>query len=120
MNQNKLNIGCAKYRQGWVNISGKNVDADIYCDIQQGIPIRTSSVDYVYVDFVNEPVKYVLPVMDEIWRVCKTEAIIEIFAPQDLVLPIQRKGNPKSKYKYHTQTYGEYIQEIQNLGTILK
>lgn len=81
----RLNLGCGKdYREGYVNLDiNKMVKADIYCDMECGLPFEDNTFDYVYSRHCLEHLhkeKFRF-VMDEIKRVCKNKAIFEIYAP---------------------------------------
>lgn len=98
----RLNLGCGlDYRKGnWLNMDfNRTVKADIYCDIEKGIPLETNSIDYVYADMVLEHVKDIFFVMDELWRVCKPGAIIEIYVPH-------YSGVYATKHLAHYKCYG--------------
>lgn len=80
----KLNIGCGKdYRKGFINLDfNREVKADIYWDLNLGVlPFEDNEFDYVLCDNVLEHVKGIFPIMDELHRICKPKAIIEIYVP---------------------------------------
>lgn len=82
----KLNIGCGQdYRDGWINLDqNREVKADTYCDVNDGLPFLASTFDYVLMDNSLEHVGVgcgIIAFMEEIWRVCKPGATVEIFVP---------------------------------------
>jgi len=80
----KLNFGCgADIKKGWDNVDiqespklTKSFDFNKF-----PYPIKDDIYDYIYVknvlEHLNEPDK----VLDELWRICKPKAIIEIIVP---------------------------------------
>lgn len=79
-----LQFGCGKdIRPGWVN-----------CDIQKApyidysfnfekfpYPIKDNEFDYVFMDNVLEHMLHPLPVIDELHRICKNNAVLHIVVP---------------------------------------
>jgi len=81
----KLNIGCGTdYREGWTNIDKGNVRCDIAHDIEVlPWPFEDSSIDEILMQHILEHVSrenFVL-VVREMYRVCKSHAIIRIISP---------------------------------------
>jgi len=83
----KLNLGCGRddYREGYVNIDiSKDVKTDYVVDFEKGLDIlEEDSFEYVYSRHVMEHIgpRKLKFVMDEVWRVCKHGAIVDIFVP---------------------------------------
>lgn len=79
----KLNIGCGKqYREGWVNVDiNPSLRLDVCHDVDEPWPWPDSSVDEIYCYHVLEHCKKYLFVVDEMWRVCKPNAILRIGVP---------------------------------------
>ena len=80
----KLNLACGeRYKEGYVNIdNNKDVKADVYQDLNKfPWPFKNSEFDEVYCHHILEHLDEVLPVMEELWRVCKNKAKILIFSP---------------------------------------
>jgi len=86
MNQiKKLNLGCGEnYKDGWINLDiNKNVKVDVYADIEKGLPFENNYFDEVFCKHILEhihPDRF-SEVMDELFRVCKGSAIIQIWCP---------------------------------------
>ncbi len=78
----KLNLGCGPdYRRGWVNFdSNQGVRADVYGKMES-MPLRDDCFDYVLTQHSLEHTEDFFKTMEEIWRVCKPGAIIEITVP---------------------------------------
>jgi len=83
----KLNFGCGKQikpkEEGWVNVDiqkGKKVDKSFNFE-KFPYPFKANTFDYIFVDNVLEHLDNIPKVMDELWRICKNEAIIEIIVP---------------------------------------
>ena len=79
----KLNLGSGcDYKEGFINLDiNKEVKADIYADINKGLPFKDNYFDYIFSCHAIEHTKDFFGVMDDIWRVCKDKAIIEIYVP---------------------------------------
>ena len=87
MKTKKLNFGCGTKikpkENGWVNVDllkGKNIDKSF--DFEKfPYPFENDLFDYIYIDNVLEHLDNIPKVMDELWRICKNDAIIEIIVP---------------------------------------
>jgi len=81
--ENKLNLGCGKdYKEGWVNLDiQKSVKADVYHNIEMGLPFDDNTFDRVFARCVLEHVSNPLKVMEEIWRVLKPSGVLEFNLP---------------------------------------
>jgi len=81
----KLNLGCATdYLEGFVNIDmNKNIKADVYCNFEESLPFEDNTFDYVYASHILEHISYnnFFKFIEEIWRVCKNGAKIDILCP---------------------------------------
>ena len=81
-----INIGCgSKPHPDATNIdrySGKGVD--IVCDVRQGLPFETDSIDEARADYFLEQIlenEKFLFVMNEVWRVLKPEGLFLFKVP---------------------------------------
>lgn len=89
MNQkNKLNLGCGKdYRKGWINLDyDKEILTDVYFDLTsiykgEKLPFRDGEFDLIIMHDVLEHFPEPLPILRELYRVCKVKGIIEIKVP---------------------------------------
>jgi len=103
----KLNLGCAKdYRQGWVNIDiSPEFNPDIVHDLSKGIPFDDSTVDYIEANMFLEHVGDTVFMMNEIWRVCKNNAVVIIVVPHECSLmahadPTHKRIFNEESFKY--------------------
>ena len=77
-----INIGCgSKPMVGAINVDiYKGEGIDVVCDVRQGLPFETESIDKVNADYFleqileNEKFRFV---MNEVWRVLKPEGLFE-------------------------------------------
>lgn len=79
----KLHLGCGrKYREGWINADvNRNVKADYYFDMNDKFPFEDNYFDEIYMDSVLEHSNDIVKVLKELYRVCKPNARMEIWAP---------------------------------------
>ena len=81
----RLNWGCGpKGAPGWINSDrneGRRVD--ICCDIRQGLPLETDSLDYVVGIHALQDVPYpdLVPVLSELRRVLKPGGVLRLSLP---------------------------------------
>lgn len=78
----KLNVGSdLDFREGWVNLDRVG-NADVIHDLEIfPYPFKDNSFDYILASHVLEHLKDVPRVMNELWRMSKDGAIIEIKVP---------------------------------------
>lgn len=83
-----LNVGCGvDYKKGWVNLDiDKTIKKDITFDLQsiykgKKMPFKDRTFDYVYCADVLEHFSEPLPILRELYRVCKVDGLIEIKVP---------------------------------------
>jgi len=83
--KNKLNLGCGDdYREDMINIDiDKSKKADIHCNLEKGIPVKDNSIEYIFTRHCLEHLhqEYFTFMINEMKRVCKNGAIIEIYLP---------------------------------------
>lgn len=79
----KVNLGCGKKKKdGWIGIDQEKWDCvDIVCNIDDRILLEDNSVNKLYSSHVLEHVEDFTKIMEEIYRICKNNAIIEIKVP---------------------------------------
>ncbi len=83
----KLNFGCGKIikpkKEGWTNVDLQKGDGiDFSFDfLKSPYPLKESEFDYVLIDNVIEHLPNPRKVLENLWRVCKKNAIIEIIVP---------------------------------------
>jgi predicted SAM-dependent methyltransferase len=85
-----LNLGCGKNilpaEQGWINVDCIKKDGvDVVCDLddcrENPLPFENDTVSVVLLSHIIEHLHNVLPLMEEIHRVCKNGAQIVIRTP---------------------------------------
>jgi len=78
-----LNLGCGnKKLAGYCNIDiSPKSKADVVYDLSKSIPFPQSSVDKILCAHFIEHLEDTIHIMNEIWRVCKDGAIVEIIVP---------------------------------------
>ncbi len=84
--RNKLNLGCGRdYRQGWVNLDNceaADLQPDVIHDLNKlPYPFKDNTFDYVLANNVLEHIDSPLSCLEELWRVSKPGAVIEIKVP---------------------------------------
>jgi len=79
----KLDIGCGdNKREGFIGIDIIPLsEVDIVTNIEDGIPIKNNVVNYIYTSHVLEHTENLNNIMNELWRICTNNAIIEIYVP---------------------------------------
>jgi predicted SAM-dependent methyltransferase len=80
----KLNFGCGKnIMKGWVNVDiqeGKGIDKSFDFNIFP-YPFNSNTFSYVLADNILEHLNEPKKVLDELWRICKSDATIRILVP---------------------------------------
>ena len=88
----RLNWGCGGHTlPGWINSDQKDGDGiDLSCDIAQGLPLETGSIDYAVSIHALPEVPYdaIVPVLRELRRVIKPGGILRLCLP-DLIKGIR-------------------------------
>lgn len=84
----KLNVGCGRdIKKGWINLDFHDKNgADVVFDLNKiykgkKLPFKENFFDYVYCSHVLEDFFNPLPIMDELFRVCKKDGKVEIRVP---------------------------------------
>lgn len=80
----RLNFGCGNdIKEGWINVDAqKGIGIDRSFDFERfPYPFEDNVFDYVYIDNVLEHIKNPHLALQEIWRICKKKAIIQIIVP---------------------------------------
>jgi predicted SAM-dependent methyltransferase len=88
----RLHWGCGSWRpSGWINSDLKEGPGiDISCDIKEGLPLDTGSIDYAVSIHALPEVPYpdLVPVLQELRRVLKPDGVLRLSLP-DLDRTIQ-------------------------------
>lgn len=81
----KLNLGCGNRKmEGFINIdSRESVKPDILWDLENRLPfdIKSDSVTGVYASHIFEHIRNFIPLMEDIYRICKNNAKVHAIVP---------------------------------------
>lgn len=79
----KINLGGGNTKKdGFINIDILNLEnVDIVHDITKGIPLKDNSVDEIFSSHFFEHIPDLSKLMEEIYRVCRDGAVINIKCP---------------------------------------
>lgn len=83
----KINIGCGRnMREGWVNVDSQRLPGvDIVTDLeslgQSPLPLADNSADEYLLSHVLEHIRNVLPMMQELHRIARPHALMQIRVP---------------------------------------
>jgi predicted SAM-dependent methyltransferase len=95
----RLNWGCGGYpQQGWINSDvGNYAGVDIICDIREGLPLETGSIDYAVSIHALPEIPYpdLLRTLEELRRVLKPEGTLRLGLPDlDRAIAAYLNGDP--------------------------
>lgn len=79
----KIQFGCGfNKRKGYLNcdISSK-VNPDKIINLERKLPFKDNSVNEIVMEHVLEHIKNIFPLLEEIYRICKNNALIKIKVP---------------------------------------
>lgn len=79
----KVNLGCGNdKKRGYVNCDiSPAVKPDKVVDLEKKLPFKDNSVDEIIAEHVLEHITNFVPLMHELYRVCKKNAVIYIKTP---------------------------------------
>lgn len=79
----KLNLGCGNEKlKGYLNCDiSKEVKPDKIIDLEKKLPFKTNSIDKIVAHHSIEHVWKVIPLLQEMHRVCKNGSLIDIRVP---------------------------------------
>lgn len=99
----KIELGCGTNKaEGYIGIDRYDLPGvDIVADLNKGIPIGDDSVNAVFSSHALEHVADLDFIMQEIYRVCKDEAIVNLLLPYNLT-------TLNFANHYHKQTINEH------------
>ena len=105
-----LDLGCGtRKRKGHIGIDRFALSGvDILCDIEKGIPIKNDCVKEVYSNYFFEHVQNLVFVFQEVYRVCKNGARVELVVPYYTSInafkdPTHQTFFTEETFKYFTQ-----------------
>jgi len=78
-----IDLGCGiRKKEGHIGIDKARLEGvDIVCDIERGLPIEDNCVDKMYSVYFLEHVNDLVFIFQEIYRVCKNGAVVELTVP---------------------------------------
>lgn len=83
MKEKKLNLGCGNdKKEGYINCDiSPDVNPDKIVNLEKRLPFKANSVSKIMANHVLEHTHNFIPLMHELHRVCKKNAIIKIKTP---------------------------------------
>jgi len=118
--KDKLNLACgADYKEGWINQDfDRRVRADVYCDLEEMLPIPDASFDLVYACHILEHISKLQNLKAEIYRILKPGGVLACVVPH--YLSLDAWGNPQhirafSRDSFHVGQFwpGEYLKYME-------
>jgi predicted SAM-dependent methyltransferase len=125
--KDRLNLACgADYREGWANQDfDRRVRADIYCDLEERLPISEASFDLIYACHILEHIRELQNLKAELYRILKPGGVLVCVVPH--YLSVDAWGNPQhirafSKDSFHVGQFwpGDYEQYMELFEMDLK
>jgi len=110
----KLNLGCGRdIRDGFINIDSfklKGVDQVLNLGHEK-LPFKDNSIDYVYANHFFEHLNSdeTMFLLDELYRVCRDGAIIEVICPHQM--------SPVASHVVHKQIISECFFDSHSVDT---
>ena len=79
----KLNIGCGKnIKEGWINLDGLQLPGvDVVYDLEKSLPFEDNYFEEIEASHILEHINNLIDLMEELHRVCKNGAIINVTCP---------------------------------------
>ena len=79
----KINLGCGyTKKKGYLNCDlSKEVKPDKIINLEKPLPWKDNSVDEIIANNVLEHIQNIIPLLKEIYRICKKNAMIKIIVP---------------------------------------
>ena len=122
----KLDLGCGpRKKEGFIGVDfdDKWPGVDVAADLTKRFPYPDSSVDEIWAHDVIEHLPDRIHTMNELWRVCKAGAEVNIRVPstdgrgafQD---PTHVSFWNVNSFKYYTREYPAYLELCRSYGFI--
>lgn len=79
----RLDLGCGiRKKDDCIAVDKLSTRAtDVVTDVERGLPFKSDSFEYIWINHVLEHVSDLVQVMEEVWRVSVPEAIVEVRGP---------------------------------------
>ena len=88
MNKNQqgsinIDLGCGlRKKEGFIGLDTTKLEGvDIVWDIHNGLPFEDNTIDKIYSNFLFEHISTTIFLFQEVYRVCKKDAIVEFRVP---------------------------------------
>jgi SAM-dependent methyltransferase len=103
----RLNLGCGRdIRPGYVNLDVvKMPGIDVVADLERPLPFADDSFDEVFTSHVLEHVGDLFPLLAELRRICRPDAVIRIFVPHLSFFGAYTDPTHKRFFGYHSFDY---------------
>lgn len=101
MTQIKLNLGCGSdYRSGYINADRMPGNVDVLFDLNTPpYPFPANSVSEILMQHVLEHMHHIKPVMDELWRILRSNGKLTIRVPH--FTHFQATTHPEHYHAFH-------------------
>ncbi len=78
-----IDLGCgkSKRREAFGFDCRKELGVNALCDIERPLPLKSNCADVVHLSHVMEHVRNLIPFMEEVYRICKSGAEIQVTVP---------------------------------------
>ncbi len=78
-----IDLGCGtRKRLGYIGVDTVKLDGvDIVCNLEEGLPFEDNVIDGIYSNFFFEHISNTILLFQEIYRICKSGAIVEFRVP---------------------------------------
>ena len=131
-----LDIGCGRSKiKGTVGVDIAALPGvGVVAELGAGLPFRDSSVDAIYTSHTLEHFDNLTGVMEELWRICRPDALVHIWVPHascpfvTWIDPTHQRGltietfsyfNPAANHlSYYSKARFEIVHARLNLSTI--
>ncbi len=109
----RLHWGCGSWRpSGWINSDSKEGPGiDISCDIRDGLPLDTGSIDYAVSIHALPEVPYpdLVPVLGELRRVLKPAGPLILTTPDHPRSLLVRLALKPERFDEHFSPYADHL-----------
>ncbi len=132
----RLDIGCGRSKfKGTLGVDIAAVPGvNVLGDLNSGLPFRDNSISEIYTSHTLEHVDSFVGTMEELWRICKPDALIHIWVPHascpfvTWIDPTHKRGltietfsyfNPAANHlSYYSKARFEIVHARLNMSTI--
>ena len=86
---------------------------DVICDLERELPLKTDSVDVVYMSHLLEHIRDMIPFMEEVYRVCRPGAEVRVVVPYYTSRGAYRDP---THVRFITEDFFQYFEEPTDYG----